>query len=179
MKYTTFLWFRERTNYNYAVSIRYLSDFYSTNKIDPGYYNENEFMQECCNCGAILPEKKKYPVFCKPACAQNCISKNNTHSRRTNKPTNFITPLELFKRDNGICGICENPVDFPQVSIDHIKPVSEGGQHSWDNVQLTHYICNVIRGKKQLDKLLDGRKSIQDSYLNELEKQYVDTDEEY
>ena len=42
---------------------------------------------------------------------------------------------------NGIV-ICGN--NYP--SIDHIKPMSKGGSHTWDNVQVAHRICNTLKG---------------------------------
>ena len=31
-------------------------------------------------------------------------------------------------------------------SIDHTVPVSKGGTHTWDNVQLAHFYCNRVKG---------------------------------
>ena len=36
--------------------------------------------------------------------------------------------------------------DYP--TIDHIKPISKGGTHTWDNVQLAHFHCNSIKSDK-------------------------------
>lgn len=64
-----------------------------------------------------------------------------------------ITIKALMERDGGICQICGLPVDTNDVengharrmypSIDHIIPLSKGGSHTWDNVQLAHLRCNA------------------------------------
>ena len=70
-----------------------------------------------------------------------------------------ITLSKLIERDKGICKLCGRKVnetdytyindtfiagnDYP--SIDHIKPLSKGGVHQWDNVQLAHRLCNSIK----------------------------------
>lgn len=54
----------------------------------------------------------------------------------------------LFKRDGGICGICSSPVDDGTSSIDHIVPVSRGGEHSYANTRLAHWLCNSTRGAR-------------------------------
>ena len=33
-------------------------------------------------------------------------------------------------------------------TIDHIVPMSRGGGHTWDNVQVAHAICNSLKGNK-------------------------------
>jgi 5-methylcytosine-specific restriction endonuclease McrA len=53
---------------------------------------------------------------------------------------------ELYVRDGGICGICDEECDYSQASIDHVFPISKGGPHVWDNVQLAHRSCNSRKG---------------------------------
>lgn len=66
-----------------------------------------------------------------------------------------ITIKSVFKRDNGICKICGKPCDMSDrtygdygpnyPSVDHIIPLSKGGSHTWNNVQLAHTICNSYK----------------------------------
>jgi len=35
-------------------------------------------------------------------------------------------------------------------TVDYIKPVSNGGTHSWDNVQLAHMGCNMVKSNKDV-----------------------------
>lgn len=71
---------------------------------------------------------------------------NYKAKQRANGPIDEdIDIIALIDRDDGICQICkELCLDDP--SIDHIKPVSKGGTHTWDNVQLAHRICNIKKG---------------------------------
>lgn len=55
------------------------------------------------------------------------------------------TKQELYNRDNGICQECGNEWD---IEIDHVKPVSKGGDSSIDNLQLLCKPCN----RKKRDK---------------------------
>lgn len=64
-----------------------------------------------------------------------------------------ITIERLRARDGDICQICGLPVDDTDISngharsmyptLDHIIPLSKGGSHTWDNVQLAHMRCNA------------------------------------
>lgn len=53
---------------------------------------------------------------------------------------------ELYQRDNGICGICNESCPREVASMDHIVPISRGGPHIWSNVQLAHHVCNSRKG---------------------------------
>lgn len=48
-----------------------------------------------------------------------------------------------------LCGICTEPV-ADQYHVDHIMPLSKGGKHCQDNLQLTHPTCNIRKGNKVL-----------------------------
>jgi hypothetical protein len=58
----------------------------------------------------------------------------------------------LMKRDQGICGICEEDVvdtEGPmRPSIDHVIPLARGGLHQVENLQLAHYRCNLSKGAR-------------------------------
>lgn len=67
-----------------------------------------------------------------------------------------ITLRKLIKRDGLRCALCGkmcNPNDHEWTkyfgptspTIDHIIPMSKGGGHVWDNVQVAHAICNSIK----------------------------------
>lgn len=66
-----------------------------------------------------------------------------------------ITLEKVIKKDNNTCQICGKPCDITDInknyvgalypSIDHIMPLSKGGGHLWDNVQLAHMICNSYK----------------------------------
>lgn len=68
-----------------------------------------------------------------------------------------ITLKKLIKRDGLRCAICGEMCDpndhewtkyFGPTSptIDHIIPMSKGGGHVWNNVQVAHAICNSTKG---------------------------------
>jgi 5-methylcytosine-specific restriction endonuclease McrA len=73
-----------------------------------------------------------------------------------------ITLEKLFRRDRGQCYICGGICDWNDFSIkdnafiagqtypsiDHVKPLAKGGEHSWDNVKLAHFVCNSLKSDK-------------------------------
>lgn len=72
-----------------------------------------------------------------------------------NGPVKEFDHLEIFERDSWICQLCQGLVNqelrFPDskaASLDHITPVSKGGTHTQDNVQLAHLYCNISKGNR-------------------------------
>lgn len=71
---------------------------------------------------------------------------------------NHIDAVALFEHYDWICYLCHKPIDkdlrLPNkqaATIDHVIPLSRGGEHVWDNVRPAHAHCNY----KKADKLLE------------------------
>ncbi|WP_366139763.1 HNH endonuclease [uncultured Modestobacter sp.] len=67
-------------------------------------------------------------------------------------------PVEIFERDGWICQLCTAQVDpalkwpdLQSASLDHVVPLAANGQHSRDNTQLAHWLCNVRKGASTPD----------------------------
>ncbi len=70
-----------------------------------------------------------------------------------------VTLQRLIKRDGLRCAICGDFCDLNDrsygngngpfyPSMDHIVPLSKGGSHTWNNVQVAHIICNTLKNNK-------------------------------
>lgn len=69
-----------------------------------------------------------------------------------------ITLEKVIEKYNGICQLCGKPINRNDIqnkhigkrypTVDHIKPLSRGGTHTWDNVQLAHMSCNSSKCDK-------------------------------
>lgn len=67
----------------------------------------------------------------------------------------YINIYNIYKRDRWKCGICglrvntklKHPHPYSP-SLDHIIPLSRGGSHTPENVQLAHLRCNLSKGSK-------------------------------
>ena len=72
-----------------------------------------------------------------------------------------VVKQRLYEKQNGICNGCERhftPEFADLLDLDHIKPKSRGGLHTWPNVQLLCRTCNVRKGSGTMAQL---RKRIQ------------------
>jgi 5-methylcytosine-specific restriction endonuclease McrA len=66
------------------------------------------------------------------------------------QPRNVLKAL--IERDLGVCQLCQQPVKDATgpmgPSIDHIIPLSLGGEHAIHNCQLAHLACNTAKGNR-------------------------------
>lgn len=121
-----------------------------------------EHIKACIVCGKEFTTTRSRTLTCSELC-----SKRNYYAKKVSKSERYrditidkdISIAKLAIRDGGICQICKKPVQWDdkreingQVlagdyypSVDHIKPISRGGLHSWDNIQLAHRICNSLK----------------------------------
>lgn len=117
----------------------------------------------CKDCGMIISSTKA--SLCE-LCSIKHIrqnDRNKEHKRRIREHRVFdktITLEELYKRDHGICYLCNRTCDwsdFQKVNgsfvvggsyptVEHVKALANGGTHTWDNVRLACHACNAKKG---------------------------------
>lgn len=125
--------------------------------------------RKCKWCGKefLTTFENQRQVFCTTECCKKYwvkqISKNREERLRGAALVDLdITLGKLSERDNGICYICGKPVNWDDhydkdghfiagdtyPSIEHVIPISKGGEHSWSNVKLAHRRCNYLKSNK-------------------------------
>lgn len=112
--------------------------------------------RKCTICGALFYPTRYASRYCSNACARKADNmRRDKRLYRNGKPDFSITLEKVYERDRGICQLCNsflifgndtNADSYP--SIDHIKPLSKGGRHEWDNVQLACRGCNRQKGNR-------------------------------
>jgi 5-methylcytosine-specific restriction endonuclease McrA len=56
------------------------------------------------------------------------------------RPERRLTRLEVFSRDHYICQYCGR--EGRQLTLDHVMPRHQGGEHTWENVVSACIPCN-------------------------------------
>jgi 5-methylcytosine-specific restriction endonuclease McrA len=59
-----------------------------------------------------------------------------------------LTKYRLFARDRHVCGYCGGHFAESDLTVEHILPVSRGGQHDWTNVVTACRSCNTRKGSR-------------------------------
>lgn len=73
---------------------------------------------------------------------------HESRARRCGVSWDMIDLRAVYARDGGNCGICGQPVSLETFTIDHIVPISRGGPHLFQNMQIAHHACNSLKGCK-------------------------------
>lgn len=56
----------------------------------------------------------------------------------------------IFARDRWICQLCFARVTPDDATIDHVIPVAEGGNHTYQNLVTAHLTCNQRKGARRV-----------------------------
>lgn len=151
--------------------------FSDDNIVCPECNNNKKVTKDVCvNCGAEFTKYCPQQILCEDCHSKEIKlrrkQKDTTRKRlrearalKNGKVDYSITLSALIERDKHICQLCGRLVDetdytynkdtfiagnnYP--SIDHIKPLSKGGVHQWDNVQLAHRLCNSLKCDKHIE----------------------------
>ena len=117
----------------------------------------------CRQCGALFPLSGGRKSFCSDECCHRYNNSKGHEKRdkliRERTKDKGITLEKLFKRDGGICYLCGRSCDWNDFtmkdetfvagesypSIEHVVPLSRGGEHSWENVRLACRHCNSLK----------------------------------
>ena len=119
---------------------KFRSDFYDSSAAN-AKDGRNPYCTHCCKVNRSLEGVRKRDKRSKMSVRQQQRAKNLGIAR-----DHSLTLAKVFKRYHGWCGICNEWVQPKHASMDHIKPLSKGGTHTFCNVQLSHLKCNLRKG---------------------------------
>ena len=58
----------------------------------------------------------------------------------------LVNKHDLWKRDHGECGYCLRALSLAETTIDHVIPLTQHGQTTWENVVTSCQRCNNRKG---------------------------------
>ena len=121
----------------------------------PGFEGSGREVRRGAVCGKDFVAGKPRDRFCSKKCKKrnDNVEYCGFHVRRAR---DYGVPYErgitlplVEERFGGVCQICGRKTDrgsFGSMpTIDHIVPMSQGGGHTWDNVQLACFRCNSAK----------------------------------
>jgi len=126
------------------------------------YYGDGVKVEqrECKECGELFNtyNKNVLKVYCSDICSKRSGHRNVRHIRRMRERLAFkevVNKKILYDRDRKRCQLCGKKLNLKRqvphplaVTVDHIVPLSKGGEHSYRNTQLLCFKCNSLKGDR-------------------------------
>lgn len=113
----------------------------------------------CVECGEKYRPQRRTEITCSPHCADTRrrrfrrIESPVYRALRATVAVEIVDPAIVFERDDWICQICHKDIpkhavwpDLMSATMDHIRPLVRGGEHSYANTQASHFRCNASKG---------------------------------
>ncbi len=117
-----------------------------------------------CRVKFFKTYKQGWAGFCSKPCQQararelkRAYRMKGKAMRRGARRVGIVLREAIWRRDQGLCGLCGIPVkrnaevtDPRAMEIDHIIPISKGGAHVIENLQIACRSCNAWKSDKDL-----------------------------
>ena len=92
---------------------------------------------------------------CRTAARSGTVSATGRLRVTVNGVPQRIDRVAIYERDEWVCQLCMEPINrtlrWPDpmcASLDHVVPVSMGGDNSAENLQASHFRCNRSKGNR-------------------------------
>lgn len=116
-------------------------------------------VKTCVICGGYFESLRDDAKTCSVECRRqrDRITRNSRYKELREKGLfdESVTLKNVFKKYEGKCQCCGKLLSFDvgvtennYPSIDHVIPLSRGGSHQWENVQLLCRKCNILKSNK-------------------------------
>jgi 5-methylcytosine-specific restriction endonuclease McrA len=132
--------------------------------------HEQRGMMRCIICGVMFVPvygKHSWRETCSDACSEEQGKRRKRRktsaykARKKSKVIELFDPFDVFARDKWRCQLCGRKLKkqhrgtkrFDAPELDHIIPISKGGEHSRKNTQCACRKCNIEKGAKELGQL--------------------------
>jgi len=115
------------------------------------------YIKWCKNCNEVMNTHRHWQLYCDTTCSQMFKETRARQGqvKRFKKASAPNIVARLYYKYDGLCGICKETIDLTlkhpnrmSLSIDHILPISKGGNNFQNNLQPTHLICNMLKSDK-------------------------------
>jgi len=95
------------------------------------------------------PGRTPHTFFIREQATGGSMPKKKSKRKSISKKLRF----EIFKRDGFSCGYCGNTPPKVILEVDHIEPVSKGGESDINNYITACFDCNRGKGSERLNKI--------------------------
>jgi hypothetical protein len=102
----------------------------------------------CPHCGAEFRTVQTKAAYCSPACSQaahNATRKAQWKVRDGGVVVERVSRAYIVQRDKATCHLCGKKCREEEIHLDHLVPLSRGGDHSAANLRVACATCNLSK----------------------------------
>jgi 5-methylcytosine-specific restriction endonuclease McrA len=96
--------------------------------------------------GKATPEKHREYQVAYQAQPHVRAQRASRQARRRAQAKGHVDRFRVWLLSLGTCGLCGKHVAYEDMHLDHIVPLVEGGEHTYENAQASHGRCNTSKG---------------------------------
>ena len=139
---------------------------YCSESCSPTAYAWAPMTRICIECSNVFDAGKwqrTCSTECRDAVSRRGIRKSKAarRARESSATIKVFDPIAVLERDRWTCKLCgartprtiRGTTDPMAPELDHVVPLSVGGEHSMENTQCACRRCNIAKGSKPLGQL--------------------------
>ena len=100
------------------------------------------------SCNVAMKKVFKAPAKCKgyyPYDLEDTTSCGVKIKKQNRKKFSAEQRRIIYQKANGRCQLCGRKIEYEDMTLDHIVPLSLGGADEMDNLQCTDFACNTFK----------------------------------
>lgn len=102
--------------------------------------------RSCLHCGgAIGPERRADAAYCSEQCNSAAHHATRKASWKVGERQERVSRAYIVARDQGTCHLCGKRCRTEEIHLDHLVPLSRGGDHSAANLRVACAACNLSK----------------------------------
>lgn len=116
---------------------------------------ERERATEFRNCSYAIKAFRKYERTLKDFYVYDEEDQNICYRHITRRTWSQTARKVIYNQADGCCQLCGRKIDYCEMTLDHIYPLSMGGKDEMENLQCTCKTCNEFKDNILPDQFLN------------------------
>lgn len=137
---------------------------HARDRASAAYLKPIHAVRKCDECAAYYTPEHGAAIYCSDACATRVhkrVARKKERARLRTLKVESVNPTKVFDRDRWCCQLCSvrtprrlrGTIEPTAPELDHIIPLSVGGEHSYRNTQCLCRACNQRKGARPLGQM--------------------------
>ena len=118
--------------------------------------NHRELTKSFGDCFIV---NEKLEVVSSGECKKFTDEQLNILGKKRKAPRTILSKdkrIDIYNKSNHFCSLCGRPLDYSEMTVDHIIPISRGGKNEENNLRCVCEECNKLKGSRMDNEMYTG-----------------------